>query len=324
MPDRHESNPRLPGASKPLALRFISGKYQGGEFPLEEGKEIVVGRSSDLDMVLVEEMVSRRHARILMKEGAITIQDLGSTNGTFVNGEKIRRANLREGDRVLIGTSILKVVTVNPKLPKAPSPTALEAASVKRGAQRRGRGEEGPRMSGDLQEIPLPDLMQLFGSARKTGVLVLRAENRTGRVYLEQGLIKHAELEGQPEIAPLKAFFRMLALTEGLFELNPAEQRTFTNPLDASVQEALMEGFRQLDELNQLKTRLPPLDARLILKTPLEAPLHELDPAHLDILQQALNSPHLQGLLDRSRLTDLETGEIVLSLIQRGYLAAAS
>ncbi|HOU92273.1 MAG TPA: FHA domain-containing protein, partial [Polyangiaceae bacterium] len=108
MPDRHESNPRLPGANRPLALRFISGKYQGGEFPLEEGKEIVVGRSSELDMVLVEEMVSRRHARILMKEGAITIQDLGSTNGTFVNGEKIRRASLREGDRVLIGTSILK------------------------------------------------------------------------------------------------------------------------------------------------------------------------------------------------------------------------
>ena len=37
-----------------FALRFISGKYQGGEFPIEDGKEIVVGRSSDLDMVLVE------------------------------------------------------------------------------------------------------------------------------------------------------------------------------------------------------------------------------------------------------------------------------
>jgi hypothetical protein len=45
-------------------LKFISGKYQGGEFPLEMDREILIGRGSDLDMVLVEDMVSRRHARI--------------------------------------------------------------------------------------------------------------------------------------------------------------------------------------------------------------------------------------------------------------------
>ena len=70
-----------------LALRFISGKYQGGEFPLEENREVIVGRSSDLDMVLVEEMVSRRHARIQLVGGSVNIDDLGSTNGTFVDGE---------------------------------------------------------------------------------------------------------------------------------------------------------------------------------------------------------------------------------------------
>jgi hypothetical protein len=326
MPDRHQSNPRASAAGKPLALRFISGKYQGGEFPLEDGKEIIVGRSSDLDMVLVEEMVSRRHARILVKDGTISIQDLGSTNGTFVNGEKIRRTNLREGDRVLIGTSILKVVPINPRAPKAARPAEMEAASARRGPQpkRRGRGEEAPRMSGDLQEIPLPDLMQLFGTSRKTGVLVLRSDNRTGRVYLENGVIQHVELEGQPEVAPLKAFFRLLALTEGLFELNPAEPRAIAQPLDASVQEVLMEGFRQLDEFNQLRRKLPEMSARLILKTPLEAPLHELEPTHLDVLQQALNSPNLQALLDRTRLSDLETAEIVVSLIARGYLTSVA
>ena len=72
------------------ALRFISGKYQGGEFPLRPHREIVIGRSSDLDMVLVEDMVSRKHAKITTDDHVVTIQDLGSTNGTFVNGEKVR------------------------------------------------------------------------------------------------------------------------------------------------------------------------------------------------------------------------------------------
>src|SRR5215472_1602506 len=93
-----------------FVLRFISGKYQGGEFPVVPDKQILIGRSSDLDMVLVEDMVSRKHARIAMQADQIWIEDLGSTNGTFVNGEKIKRARLKEGDRVLIGTSILKLI----------------------------------------------------------------------------------------------------------------------------------------------------------------------------------------------------------------------
>src|SRR5688572_20962850 len=73
-------------------------------------KQVVIGRSSELDMVLVEDMVSRKHAKITVQNGKITIEDLGSTNGTFVNGEKIKQARLKEGDRILIGTSILKLI----------------------------------------------------------------------------------------------------------------------------------------------------------------------------------------------------------------------
>src|SRR5580658_6801328 len=100
--------PSMDGRS--YVLRFISGKYQGGEFPISLDRQIIVGRSSDLDMVLVEDMVSRKHAKIAMQGDQIWIEDLGSTNGTFVNGEKIKRSRLKEGDRVLIGTSILKVI----------------------------------------------------------------------------------------------------------------------------------------------------------------------------------------------------------------------
>ncbi len=323
MPNRTEPNSNATAPEKALALRFISGKYQGGEYPLENGKEIIVGRSSDLDMVLVEEMVSRRHARIVMKGGLINIQDLGSTNGTFVNGEKIRHAKLREGDRVLIGTSILKVVAVSQRQQQG---TSLESVAKRRVTQRQQQavaGDEAPRMTGNLQEIPLPDLMQLFGTSRKTGVLALRSNNQVGRIWLEQGLVRHAEIESSPDVGPLKTLYRMLGWSEGLFELNPPDKRTFEEPLDASVQEILMEGFRQQDELNQLMEKLPARNKRLILRTPLEAPLHELEPEHLDILQQALNSADLQALMDRTKQTDLVTAEIVKALIDRGYLTSA-
>src|SRR5262245_23417478 len=94
------------------ALRFISGKYQGGEFPLKINREIIIGRSSELDMVVVEDMVSRKHAKITTDDKTVTIADLGSTNGTFVNGEKVRSCELKDGDRVLIGTSIIKLVSM--------------------------------------------------------------------------------------------------------------------------------------------------------------------------------------------------------------------
>jgi len=320
------STPSAPHSSAPpptvsgLALRFISGKYQGGEFPLEEGREIVIGRSSDLDMVLVEEMVSRRHARISVEGGKILIEDLGSTNGTFVNGEKIERSSLREGDRVLVGTSILKVVSV----PAAPRRRDYQAAAARRETQRQsapGPGE-APRMSGVLEEIPLPDLLQLFGTSRKSGVLLLRTPTSTGTIYLDGGKIRYARIEGADHLRPLPAVYRMLGWTIGHFELEPPRQSSFDETVDASVQEVLMEGFRLQDEFAQLREKLPPMTSRIILRTPLVAPLHELEPAHLDVLQQSLNAPNLAVLFERSKNPELQTAEILLSLIERGYLTA--
>src|SRR5699024_1463133 len=94
----------------PWVLKFISGKYQGGEFTLEEGRGYVVGRSSECDMVLVEDMISRAHATFSVKEGKVYLRDNGSTNGSFVNGERITEVELSPNDRVLLGTSIIKLL----------------------------------------------------------------------------------------------------------------------------------------------------------------------------------------------------------------------
>jgi hypothetical protein len=296
-----------------LALRFISGKYQGGEFPLGLQAEIIVGRSSELDMVLVEDMVSRRHARIACTESQITIEDLGSTNGTFVNGEKITRTTLKEGDRVLIGTSILKVVSLDPSAPvqrRAQMPSA-------------GRAAQTRTMTGSIDEIPLPDLLQLLGSSKKSGVLVVRSDDDVGKIFMRKGMITFATINDLEEVPPLKSVFRILTWSRGSFDLGPPDERTLPGEINASVQELLMEGLRQIDELNVIRDRLPELGAQLLVRHPLGAKLRDLGPVDLDVFQLAFNHAQLATVLNQSPGTDLDTAKSVLKLIEAGYLDVA-
>jgi pSer/pThr/pTyr-binding forkhead associated (FHA) protein len=302
-----------------FALRFISGKYQGGEFPLRMDREIVVGRSSDLDMVLVEDMVSRKHAKIAATGDQIVIQDLGSTNGTFVNGEKIKKARLKEGDRILIGTSIIKLIAVDGA--QAVSEEAARQRLEATGQRRSVSGANKP-MSGSIDEIPLPDLLQLLSTSRKSGVLSVRGEGGHGRIYLRKGQIYYCTIDDSYDLSPRKAMFRMLTWTSGTFELEPPDEKSVLEEIQESTEGLLMEGMRQLDEMNRIAGELPPRSSALGLPSPLVAPLKELQPPELDTLQLVLNHGTLQAVLDRSPRTDLETAESVLKLLQKDYLVA--
>ena len=70
--------------------------------PLAEA-EIVIGRRAGLDIVLSHPLVSRQHARILPEGEAFEIFDLGSSHGTWVNGNRIDRHTLRSRDRIRLG-----------------------------------------------------------------------------------------------------------------------------------------------------------------------------------------------------------------------------
>ena len=306
------ATPLRPGRS--FVLRFISGKYQGGEFPIVPEKQIIVGRSSDLDMVLVEDMVSRKHARIAMQGDQIWIEDLGSTNGTFVNGEKIKRARLKEGDRVLIGTSILKVIAGEGSRDSTDAKRELESVAAQR------RTSQARTMSGSIEEVPLPDLLQLFGTSKKNGILVIRTDDDVGKIYLRKGAIYFASINDLDDVPPMKSIFRMLTWQKGIFDLEPPDERTFPNEMDLSVQEVLMEGLRQLDEFNEMRAELPDLNTRLLLTTPMIPPLRELKPEELDVLQLCHNYGHLETVLNKSQATDLETVQVILRLLKGLYV----
>jgi pSer/pThr/pTyr-binding forkhead associated (FHA) protein len=300
-------------------LKFISGKYQGGEFPLRPNREITIGRSSDLDMVLVEDMVSRKHAKITTDDRAVSIQDLGSTNGTFVNGEKIRSVRLKEGDRILVGTSIIKLVAANGEAP-VQSTSLSENEARSRLQVTANRRAEPKMMQGNIEEIPLPDLLQLLSTSRKSGVLVLRSEWGTGRLYLRKGQIYFANVDESFDVSPRKAVFRMLTWDKGLFELEPPDDRTVMEELQDSTEGLLMEGMRQLDEFRELSSKLPPFEAIVSIPHPLAPRLRDLKPNELDLMQTALSEATVQQIIDQSPQTDLDTAQALLSLLERGYL----
>ena len=89
---------------------FIDGKYEGGQVVLPDTGEVGIGRAQELGICLVEDMVSRHHAKVEMAGNQVLLTDLSSTNGTFVNGERIHRAEIEHDDRVLVGTSIMRLV----------------------------------------------------------------------------------------------------------------------------------------------------------------------------------------------------------------------
>ena len=303
-----------------FALKFISGKYQGGEFPLKENREIVIGRSSELDMVLVEDMVSRQHARISTSNGVITIQDLGSTNGTFVNGEKIKEASLSEGDRVLIGTSIIKLIDAKDMADTKSSP-ANRAVSPSVSQRRTLSG--GSSMVGTIDEIPLPDLLQLLSTSKKSGVLEIEGDKGLGRIYLRTGQVYYASIDDNFDIGPRKAFYRMVIWESGTFELAPPDDKAFHEELQDSTEGLLMESMRQLDEIRRLEPELPDARAALAMPRPLTVNLKDLTPEQLDLLQLVHNHGSLNEVLDHSPLTDLDVYEGLFHLYENGYIKEA-
>ena len=92
----------------PAELVVVKGKDRGSFVSLEREGDFVLGRSETCDLRLRgDKKVSTSHARLSHAGERFLLEDLGSTNGTFVNGERVHQAPLRSGDRIKIGGTLL-------------------------------------------------------------------------------------------------------------------------------------------------------------------------------------------------------------------------
>ena len=97
-----------------------------GGTPIEIVKDMtLVGRKDDCDLRLDHKSVSKMHCVIVKTDGLLLLRDLGSTNGTRVNGQRVRRAALLPNDQLSIANYKFRVY-LGPDLPAPPAPVAAE------------------------------------------------------------------------------------------------------------------------------------------------------------------------------------------------------
>jgi pSer/pThr/pTyr-binding forkhead associated (FHA) protein len=109
---RSDLAPGGPGVSSGRPRLLVTTAGEGGSAGVQRSYDIttpvtLLGRGTDCDLRLVDPGVSRHHAEIRVEGPEIVLVDLGSTNGSFMNGQPIRRVTLVDGSRITMGRTTL-------------------------------------------------------------------------------------------------------------------------------------------------------------------------------------------------------------------------
>lgn len=94
--------------SQPMLL-VLHGPLLGRIITIEQ-PVLTIGRSSECDIQIEDDKVSRKHAEISFRDGVVWLTDLESTNGCYVNSKRVSKAPLSDGDLILIGQMLLKFI----------------------------------------------------------------------------------------------------------------------------------------------------------------------------------------------------------------------
>jgi len=210
--------------------------------PLRLGvsRPISIGRHPACEFPIREEDVSRRHAEVRFQDGGYVLYDLESTNGTYLNNERVAgMRNLLPGDRIEIGSSTITFCEIE----STGTTTWGDADNASTVICERPL-TSAPRFSGLFAEVPPAAVFQLLEMGSNSGRLDLKTDDGAARIWFQMGRPVHAETEKH---AGFDAAIALVAVEQGQFSFGPCDE-TPEVTIRASVTELLLEACRIQDE----------------------------------------------------------------------------
>lgn len=256
----------------------------------------------------------------LLRTPDLVVLDAGSPLVDAATFAHVLAANPRTARvPVLLGGAPAVGVAAGPPLAK-PWDAAAVLARVEETLRRSGATTAAARragLEGDLGQLPLPDLLQALAVNRRTGTLSLRHGSARGEVALEEGRVAGAALG---RVTGEKALFRLLAWREGHFAF-AAGRGTGARAGARAVEELLLDGLRQADELASLRPAAPGPSELLALAVAPGDVGEGLHPAAAGLVALLRRRPRtLPELLDGAPDPDLDLVRALLALLERGVV----
>src|SRR2546423_6817727 len=198
-----------------VTLRVLEGPYSGREFTFEQHETFLIGRSDTAHLYLPNDrFFSRHHCLLEIAPPELFLRDLGSTNGTFVNGQKVSEVFLRSGDRIQGGQTVLEVQVTSDSVatnisetPTLAGPVMVTVECVNCG--RRDRAEAAPGESltficeecrEELKRHPQPvpgyEMIKMLGRGGM-GCVMLARDEKSGRAVAIKTLLPEVAVTDQ-------------------------------------------------------------------------------------------------------------------------------
>lgn len=146
-------------------IMFRSGPYAGKALTLPTNKPIVMGRNRDIELPLPDPKLSRRHCQIALVGEKVVLKDLGSTNGTFVNGARISEVELKSFDRIVLGDIEIELLDFEDRLKAVSDASKTPVAAPAVGIPSAPAAPSAPAPAPEVVQEPLLDSLEEVSDA---------------------------------------------------------------------------------------------------------------------------------------------------------------
>ncbi len=310
------------------SLLVLVTESQVHVFDLSHTFRVAIGRHESNELQLDSRTVSNYHAEILNENGRLLVRDLGSTNGTYINEERVREQRVASGDHLRIGSHVLTVQQEAPinkreRLLRVPrDPDAFGPGTAGRIVSIRSDSEDAHKtlQVGGPHDLPLADLLKTLSANAHSVLLTLTQKDGQGCVWVRKDRIVHAEYGS---VTGEKALYRFFGWGDASYEVDElADEHATPRSIELPVDTLIVEGMKHASEIGMLLGRLP-LEASLQLKEDCTLPPSAYTPAELQIFQAVIRYETVAKVMDTSPMTDTTVLCLIDALVRKGVFEVA-